>query len=258
MDRTLSRLMNCAVAWLTELPLLGPAIHKLFSRLLPVRQFDVRGVAIRCVIPLHQTGTFNEAQAWSRREPEVLDWLDGIGPDSVFFDIGANFGTETLYAALKPNGPARIAAFDAEFIGGYNLALNLRLNGITKATNYACAIGRADGFLELPENINYLWVAGEKYGKSCKTIAVFAIDSIVARTGLVPTHVKIDVDGPEAEIVAGMAQTLRQQALRSLMIEINSTPAREAITRDLAAAGFAPPRQPNPATENYLFERARP
>jgi FkbM family methyltransferase len=257
MDRAASRVMNCALALATELPLLGPAIHKLFSRLLPVRRFAVRGVAIRCVIPLHQTGTFNEANAWSRREPEVLDWIDGLGPQSVLFDIGANFGTETLYAALKPNGPRRIAAFDAEFIGGYNLALNLRLNDVSKVTNYACAVGRADGFLELPENINYLWVTeGEKYGKSRKTIPVFTIDSIVARSGLVPSHVKIDVDGPEADIVAGMATTLRNPALVSLMIEINSTAALAAITSDLSAAGFAPPRRPNPANENYLFERA--
>jgi FkbM family methyltransferase len=256
MDRTLTRLMNCAVALLTELPLLGPAIHKLFSRLLPVRHFQVRGVDIRCVIPLHQTGTFNEAAAWSRREPEVLDWIDGIDPDSVLFDIGANFGTETLYAALKRHGPARIAAFDAEFIGGYNLALNLRLNGITKATNYACAIGGEDGFLELPENINYLWVDGEKYGKSRKTIPVFTIDTIVAHTGIVPTHIKIDVDGPEADIVAGMNATSRRPALKSLMIEINSEAARAAIVRDLMEAGFAPPRRPNPTNDNYIFERA--
>src|SRR3954464_7984498 len=102
MDRAASRIMNCAVGLLSGLPLLGPGLHKLFSRLLPVRTFQVRGVAIRCAIPLHQTGTFNEAEGWSRREPEVLDWIDGFAPDSVFFDIGANFVTETLYAAMKP------------------------------------------------------------------------------------------------------------------------------------------------------------
>ena len=256
MDRSLSRAMHCAVALVSGLPLAGPLLHKLFSRLLPVRRFTVRGVAIRCAIPLHQTGTFNESRGWSRREPEVLDWIDGFAPDSVFFDIGANFGTETLYAALKPGGPRRIAAFDAEFIGGYNLALNLRLNGISHAENYACAVGGADGFLTLPENINYLWVLpGEKYGKSRKTIPVFTIDSIVRRNGLVPTHVKIDVDGPEAEIVQGMAETLRNPAMTSLMVEINSDAARDAIMRAMTEAGFAAPVKPNPTNDNYLFVR---
>ena len=256
MDRTLSRAMNCAVSLLSGLPLLGPGLHKLFSRLLPVRRFTVRGVAIRCAIPLHQTGTFNESRGWSRREPEVLDWIDGFAPDSVFYDIGANFGTETLYAALKAGGPKKICAFDAEFIGGYNLALNLRLNAVTHVENYACAVGAEDGFLTLPENINYLWVlADEKYGKSRKTIPVFSIDSIVRLSGLVPTHVKIDVDGPEAEIVRGMAETLRNPAMKSLMVEINSEAARDAIAGALAEAGFPPPLRPNPGNDNYLFRR---
>lgn len=256
MDRAASRVMNCALALLTGVPLLGPAIHKLFSRLLPVRAFRVRGVAIRCAVPLHQIGTFNESKGWSSREPEVLDWIDGFAPDSVFFDIGANFGTETLYAAMKPGGPKRILAFDAEFIGSYNLALNLRLNGITKVENYACAVGREDGFLDLPENINYLWVlAGEKYGKTRKLMPVFSIDSIVRRSGVAPTHVKIDVDGPEAEIVAGMAETLRNPALKSLMIEINSDTALDSITSTLTVAGFARPERPNPGNANYLFRR---
>jgi hypothetical protein len=103
---------------------------------------------------LHQTGTYNEARAWSRREPEVLDWIDGMSPESVFFDVGANFGTE----ALKPNGPAHISAFDPESFGNHNLALNSRLNGISKVDNYACAIGSQDGFLALPENFNYHWI----------------------------------------------------------------------------------------------------
>jgi FkbM family methyltransferase len=256
MDQAVSRAMHAAVALLSGLPLLGLGLHKLFSRLLPVRRFQVRGVAIRCAIPLHQTGTFNELRDWSRREPEVLDWIDGFAPDSVFFDIGANFGTETLYAALKPGGPKKICAFDAEFIGGYNLALNLRLNHVTHVENYACAVGAEDGFLTLAENINYLWaVAGEKYGKSRKTIPVFSIDSIVRRSGLVPSHVKIDVDGPEAEIVAGMVETLRNPAMRSLMVEINGDAARDSIIRALAEAGFPPPLRPNPGTDNYFFVR---
>jgi FkbM family methyltransferase len=256
MDRAASRVMNCALGLLSGLPLLGPALHKLFSRLLPLRTFRVRGIAIRCAIPLHQTGTFNEAEGWSRREPEVLDWIDSFAPDSVFFDIGANFGTETLYAAMKPGGPKRICAFDAEFIGSYNLALNLRLNGIAHVENYACAVGREDGFLTLPENINYLWVLpAEKYGKTQKLMPVFSVDSIVRRSGIVPSHVKIDVDGPEAEIIAGMAETLRNPTMKSLMVEINSEAARESITRALAEAGFAAPLRPNPGNENYLFRR---
>ncbi len=96
---------------------------------------------------------------------------------------------------------------------------------------------------------------GEKYGKSQKLMPVFTIDSIVRRSGLVPSHVKIDVDGPEAEIVQGMAETLRNPAVTSLMIEINSEAALASISQALAAAGFAAPRRPNPGNDNYIFRR---
>jgi hypothetical protein len=100
--------MSAALASVSGWPVVGAKLHQLFARLLPVRRFTVRGVPITVALPLHQVGTRNEAFAWAQREPEVLDWIDEFAPGSTFFDIGANFGTETLYAALKAGGPARI------------------------------------------------------------------------------------------------------------------------------------------------------
>lgn len=248
--------MSAVAAAISGWPVVGAKLHQLFARLLPVRRFDVRGVAITVALPLHQVGTRNEAFAWARREPEVLDWIDEFAPGSTFFDIGANFGTETLYAALKPGGPARICAFDAEFIGGYNLALNLKLNAIGHVENYAVAVGERSGFLALPENLNYLHVAGfEKYAQSTKRVRVVAIDDFVAETGHAPSYVKIDVDGPEQAIVAGMAKTLRNPALRSLMIEINDDASHRAITARLAEAGFAERPRTHANAYNHIYDR---
>jgi len=255
-DRWVSRGASAALATIGGWPVVGVRLHRLFARLLPVRSFSVRGVAIRCALPLHQVGTRLEAYAWATREPEVLDWIDGFAPDTVFFDIGANFGTETLYAALKPGGPRRICAFDAEFIGGYNLALNLRLNAVAHVENYALAVGARSGFVRVAENLNYLHVAGlEKYATSAKHMRLIAIDDFVAETGHRPSYVKIDVDGPERAIVEGMRQTLRDPALRSVMIEINDQASHDAITAMLGAAGFAERVRPDRTNDNYVFDR---
>jgi FkbM family methyltransferase len=251
-----SRLLSAALAAISGWPLIGPKLHQVFARLLPIRRFDVRGVAIACALPLHQVGTRLEAFAWATREPEVLDWIDGFAPGSVFFDIGANFGTETLYAALKPNGPARICAFDAELIGGYNLALNLRLNRIAHVENYTVAVGARSGFIRLPENLNYLHVAGlEKYATSTKHLRLIAIDDFVAETGTCPSYVKIDVDGPERAIIEGMRTTLRNPALRSLLIEINDADGYAAITALLGEAGFAERPRTHRNAYNHVFDR---
>jgi len=259
LDRWLSRGLSAAAAHVTGWPLIGVRIHRLFARVLPIRRFEVRGVAIACALPLHQVGTRLEAFAWSAREPEVLDWIDGFAPDAVFFDIGANFGTETLYAALKPGAPARICAFDAELIGSYNLALNLKLNGIGHVENYVAAVGDRSGFVELAENLNYLHVAGlDKYARSTKRLRMIAIDDFVAERGLPPTYVKIDVDGPERAIVAGMHSTLRNPALRSVMIEINDPDSHAAITTMLADAGFVERPRTHANAYNHIYDRRAP
>jgi FkbM family methyltransferase len=256
LDRWLSRGASAALAAIGGWPLAGVRLHRLFARLLPVRRFTVRGVAIRCALPLHQVGTRLEAFAWATREPEVLDWIDGFAPGSVFFDVGANFGTETLYAALKPGGPRRICAFDAELIGGYNLALNLRLNDIAHVENYARAIGARSGFVRVTENLNYLHVAGlEKYATSAKHLRSISIDDFIAETGTRPNYVKIDVDGPERAIVEGMRRALRDPALRSLMIEINDEESRRAITAMLDEAGFVERPRPHRKDDNHVFDR---
>ena len=255
LDRAVSLAANRAVTALAATPRVGRWVHQLFARLLPVRRFTVRGVAVRCVVPLHQVGTYNEAERWGAREPEVLDWIDGFGPDDVFFDIGANFGTETLYAALKPGGPRRIYAFDCEMIGSYNLAANLLLNDVRHVQNVVCALGAESGLVRLSENLNYLHVLpGAKYGAAEKSVPCYAVDDLVALLGVAPTRVKIDVDGPEAAIVAGMGRTLASGQVRSLMIEINGPAAQAAIAAALAAAGFV--ERPVGGGINHLFERA--
>jgi FkbM family methyltransferase len=257
LDRWISRGLSAALAAISGWPLIGVRLHRLFARLLPIRRFTVRGVTIACGLPLHQVGTRLEAFAWATREPEVLDWIDGFAPDAVFFDIGANFGTETLYAALKPGGPRRICAFDAELIGGYNLALNLKLNRIAHVDNYAVAVGARSGFVRVTENLNYLHVAGlDKYATSVKHLRAVAVDDFVAETGLVPSHVKIDVDGPERAIVEGMARTLRDPALKSLMIEINDAESQRAIAALLGAAGFVERPRTHANAYNHVFDRA--
>ena len=256
LDRRLSHGLSALLAWVSGWPLVGVRLHQLFARALPIRRFTVRGVSIACALPLHQVGTRLEAFAWATREPEVLDWIDGFGPDAVFFDVGANFGTETLYAALKPGGPTRICAFDAELIGSYNLALNLALNAITHVENHVVAVGDHSGFVSVPENLNYLHVDRlGKYARSAKRLRMIALDDFVAETGIRPTHVKIDVDGPERAIVAGLGRTLRNPALRSLMIEINADADHKTIAAMLGEAGFVERPRSYANAYNHIYDR---
>ena len=55
----------------------------------------------------------------------------------------------------------------------------------------------------------------------------------------VPNHIKIDVDGIEPKIIAGAVQLLRNQALRSLLIETNlNLDDHRAMVDQLTVLGF--------------------
>lgn len=41
------------------------------------------------------------AKSFSTKEPETLNWIDQFSENSIFYDIGANIGLYSLYAAKK-------------------------------------------------------------------------------------------------------------------------------------------------------------
>jgi len=63
-----------------------------------------------------------------KREPDTLYWIDNYMNDNdVFYDVGANIGTYSLYAANK--GGLKIFAFEPESSNYYYLNKNIYLNG---------------------------------------------------------------------------------------------------------------------------------
>jgi FkbM family methyltransferase len=190
--------------------------------------------------------------AWGTREPAVLDWLDSFQAPFTFMDVGSNFGTESLYVALRhPQGS--VIACDPELIGSYNLAVNIALNGIASIENYVVALGDSQGWIEVAENVNYLYPFGRaKYAAATKRVRVETIDALAARP---VTYLKIDVDGLEGRILTGAERTLSDPTLRSLVVEVDEPADRPGIRERLAGYGFAvDPRYPGD-TNNLFFRR---
>jgi hypothetical protein len=66
------------------------------------------------------------------------------------------------------------------------------------------------------------------------------LDELVAAGEIpVPTHIKIDVDGFEPKVIAGARETLRDPAMKSLLIETNQNLADHMdMVAELNALGF--------------------
>lgn len=196
------------------------------------------------------------AETFLTEEPGTVDWLDELGPEDVLYDVGANVGLYSIYAAKFAR--CRVFAFEPEAQNYALLAANISMNelgGLCLASNLAVAGSTGMGKLR----VRYLTKGGAynlfRFGDEPIPATVRAtldyergfdqlmlgvsLDDLVGVHGLPqPTRIKIDVDGIEPEIIDGGLKAIA--GARSLLIELNAkSPADAAVASKLAELGFA-------------------
>lgn len=173
------------------------------------------------------------ANLLASKEPETLSWIDSFGTGEVFFDIGANIGVFSVYAALHRN--CDVYAFEPEAKNYACLNRNIWLNALgrrVKALNVGLHDASGLEFLNLHDLASgaALHALGEAVDwrkarfapKFEQAVLAFTLDELIERFGLPqPDHIKLDVDGNEDRIVRGGRRTLSNPALKSLLVEIN-------------------------------------
>ena len=171
------------------------------------------------------------------KEPDTIAWIDQFKPDQVFWDIGANVGIFSLYAA-KERG-VRVLAFEPAADNYMVIARNIQLNGLEgKVAAYCLAFaGKTDlGTMNL--SAQQLGAAVHQFGSPGEaspylpegtptyaqgTIGYRIDDFIRQFDAPFPDHIKLDVDGLETQILAGARETLSDRRLKSIMLELNVT-----------------------------------
>jgi FkbM family methyltransferase len=168
------------------------------------------------------------------KEPWTVDWLrEHVGADEVLYDIGANVGSYSLIAALKPNGGARVVAFEASYPNVTSLCANIVLNGVAeRITPLPVALSDANTLarfhlLEMaPGAARHMLGDGESPEGATfysQPVLTYRLDDLIAQAGLPPPHhIKLDVDGGELAVLRGAARTLDAASLRSLLIEVST------------------------------------
>jgi FkbM family methyltransferase len=185
------------------------------------------------------TGTSHEvfrALTFFRKEPETLSWIDSFPEASksspVLFDVGANIGIYSLYAAATiPQ--ATILSFEPESQSFASLCRNVGINGFSNITPYQFAlsdeVGIGDlhistmsagaGAAALGEDYRFLKVTDRRIVR--QGVFVTSLDHLVFELGLpFPNYIKIDVDGIEKKILAGARRVLADPRLRGLLVEL--------------------------------------
>jgi FkbM family methyltransferase len=185
------------------------------------------------------------------KEPETVRWVTAtLRDDSVFYDIGANVGIYTLLA-LATRAGARAVCFEPEALNFARLLDNLDLNAFgTRAV--AFAVGLSDenviarfhsaGFMAGQAENWFDGLSGldaQQKGRVVTGCPLYRLDAFLAAQPDLPapTHLKIDVDGPEVRILKGAAATLADSRLRHVLVELFDDQVEEVKTL-LAPYGF--------------------
>lgn len=190
------------------------------------------------------------SDSFSSKEPETLTWLESIPEGAVLWDIGANVGLYSIYAARKCS--ARVFAFEPSVFNLELLARNIFLNELQeRVTVVPVALSDTLG-PSLFKMSSTAWGGAlstfgqdfDQHGGKFNSIFEYQTMGMTMDTAIgllnipAPRFIKIDVDGIEHFILRGGAETLK--GVESVMVEIDDGFAEQAeeTARHLQNAGL--------------------
>lgn len=169
-----------------------------------------------------------------RKESSWLDWVNAVsivGHDvdvkqtyemllesryrpSVFFDVGANYGTHSLLFLAQ--GVTTIS-FEPNPICKEQFNQFCQLNNFS-AQMKTVAVGDRNGTVDLwfPENATWLGTIVETTKNSLQElnleklqVPLISLDSYTIKSGLYPDLIKIDTEGNEISVIKGATETIK-------------------------------------------------
>lgn len=253
MNGTIKRLAKSGINWaINATAQTSPGRYfleqTLYAALKKTRKIKYNGIELAFFVP-NRISNFR-FETFSTKEPETLEWIDSIPRGSVLWDIGANVGLYTCYAA-RARG-CKIFAFEPSVFNLELLARNIFINNLTKQVVIVP--------LPLSDNLDFNtlnmqsteWGAakstfGQEYGHDgqafdkvfkFQTIGLSMMDAVNNLKIPEPDYIKIDVDGIEHLILKGGATVLKN--IKGILVEIDEEFERqsEGSTKRLKEAGL--------------------
>lgn len=171
------------------------------------------------------------AKTFSTKEPETLEWIDSIPENSIMWDVGANVGLYSVYAAKKQN--CRVWAFEPSVFNLELLARNIFMNGLTQQVcivpmALSDRLGPSQMRMTTTEWGGALSTFGQEFGWDgdaihqvfqFQTMGLSMEDAVQKLAIPKPDYIKMDVDGLEHFILKGGSAVLRD--VKGILIEVN-------------------------------------
>lgn len=179
------------------------------------------------------------------KEPGTCKWIrTDVKPGETFYDIGANLGLYTIMAGMQVGSAGRVYAFEPHAPNFSQLLRNIVANNLNDVVMPCCLALHNDGNLHNffyrrlmigtgHSQIDRLVDAdgGEFEKEVCEPKITISLDDLINQHGfLQPDHIKLDVDGNEIAILAGMQKLLSgSSAPKSIQAEINISQNGELV-----------------------------
>jgi FkbM family methyltransferase len=182
------------------------------------------------------------------KEPWTVSWIEEwFRPGDVFYDIGANVGAYALLAAKASGKTVRTFAFEPSAPTYHDLCLNIALNDCADCvTPLPFALWSETalipfGHLSLvPGSSSHAFsFDGDEEILFHQRQPALSLDDAARLFDLPsPSHVKLDTEACELEILAGATTILAASRLRSIMIELDPDESTDAVEAHLDPHGF--------------------
>ena len=145
-----------------------------------------------------------------------------LGPGATVFNLGANHGVIAMMLAKAAGPDGTVVAVEADEDDARAAAESARLNGLERLHTLHAAVARAEGHTDFGVNGEVDDGSG-RFGR--RRVEAVSIDGLARRFGT-PDVVFMDIEGYEAEALAGAEETLR--ARPDWFVEVHGD---DAITR---------------------------
>lgn len=173
--------------------------------------------------------------ASGRRAASEMKILESfIHKGDVVWDVGAHHGYVSLCASRRVGEDGRVHAFEPSKRNRDLLTRHMKWNNCSNVSVHAFALGATDGEDKLGGEGTSKTLA---LGQGTEVVSVRKASTLV-RQGIstLPSFLKIDVEGAEGDVIAGLMEVLPKNA--RLFIEVHTSGADKQVVELLQGAGF--------------------
>lgn len=241
-----SRTARHIYAIASKLPVVGSALRRIVRSALPLES----RVWIRIHSGLgkglwaHLNPRFETIYVEGEYEGPLQESLSKyLQPGGVFYDVGAHIGIVSLCAAKLVGPTGTVFAFEADPENTERILENVERNKIDWIRTVSRAAWHSDGYVEFQRasehsSRNQGGVSTVSPGDPRDLIRVeaIALDTFAEKHRL-PTVIKVDVEGAEADVLRG-SEKMFAQAKPVLICEVHGVKPADDVTRWLSEHGY--------------------